>query len=106
MERFLKIPATVVLMVWVAVIGATFPAKVSAQVLYGSITGTVTDESGAVVPAAKVVVVNENTGLRREVTTDTVGIYTVVGNTCLGSFGQIRSAFGQRIVQLGAVLRF
>jgi hypothetical protein len=31
---------------------------------------------------------------------------TVVGNTCLGSFGQIRSAFGQRIVQLGAVLRF
>jgi hypothetical protein len=42
MERFLKIPATVVLIAWVAVIGATFPAKVSAQVLYGSITGTVT----------------------------------------------------------------
>jgi hypothetical protein len=78
MERFLKIPATVVLMAWVAVIGATFPAKVSAQVLYWSITGTVTGESGAVVPAAKVDVVNENTGLRREVTTDTVGIYRLL----------------------------
>lgn len=31
---------------------------------------------------------------------------SVVGNSCLGSFGQIRSAFGQRIVQLGAALRF
>jgi hypothetical protein len=31
---------------------------------------------------------------------------TVVGNNCLGAFGQIRSAFGQRIVQLGAVARF
>jgi hypothetical protein len=31
---------------------------------------------------------------------------TVVGNSCLGAFGQVRSAFGQRIVQLGAVARF
>jgi hypothetical protein len=29
---------------------------------------------------------------------------SVVGAACLGSFGQVRSAFGQRIVQLGAVL--
>ena len=31
---------------------------------------------------------------------------SVVGNACLGSFGQIRSAFGQRILQLGAMMRF
>ena len=31
---------------------------------------------------------------------------TVVGNACLGSFGQVNSAFGQRIVQLGAAVRF
>jgi hypothetical protein len=31
---------------------------------------------------------------------------TVVGAACLGSFGQIQSAFGQRILQLGAMLRF
>ena len=31
---------------------------------------------------------------------------SVVGAACLGSFGQVRSAFGQRIVQLGAMMRF
>jgi hypothetical protein len=31
---------------------------------------------------------------------------STVGNACLGSFGQIRSAFGQRILQLGAMFRF
>jgi hypothetical protein len=31
---------------------------------------------------------------------------TVVGAGCLGSFGQIRLAFGQRIIQLEALVRF
>ena len=60
------------------IISATTPATLSAQVLYGSVTGTVTDGTGAVVPAAKVVLVNDETGLRREVVTDQVGIYRVV----------------------------
>ncbi|MCL4854330.1 MAG: carboxypeptidase regulatory-like domain-containing protein, partial [Bryobacteraceae bacterium] len=49
----------------------------SAQVLYGSIVGTVTDQSGAVVPKAAVRVTNTSTGLTREVTTDTSGYYSI-----------------------------
>jgi hypothetical protein len=59
-------------------IAATVPAQLDAQVLYGSVTGTITDETGAVVPNARVVLVNEETGLRRELTTDALGIYRVV----------------------------
>jgi hypothetical protein len=57
---------------------AVIRPTLSAQVLYGSVTGTVADESGAVVPGAKVLLVNDETGLRREVVTDHVGIYRVV----------------------------
>ena len=48
-----------------------------AQVLYGSIIGTVTDQSGAVVPKASVVVLNNATGERREAGTDDSGRYSV-----------------------------
>ena len=37
----------------VALLAAVLPANLSAQVLYGSVTGTVSDETGAVVPGAK-----------------------------------------------------
>jgi hypothetical protein len=48
------------------------------QVLYGSITGTVTDPSGAIVPAAQVTVSNEATGFKRQTTTDAAGTYRVL----------------------------
>ena len=50
---------------------------VSAQVLYGSIVGTLTDQTGAVVPKATVTVANSNTGLSRQVTTDEAGYYSI-----------------------------
>jgi hypothetical protein len=46
-----------------------------AQVLYGSLTGTVTDASGAVVNGAKVQAINNGTGVTREIATDASGIY-------------------------------
>jgi hypothetical protein len=46
-----------------------------AQVLYGSLTGTVTDPSGAVVNGAKVRSVEVQTGVTQEATTDSSGIY-------------------------------
>src|ERR1700676_4010975 len=49
-----------------------------AQVLYGSVTGTVSDPSGAVVAGAQVTITNEGTGLKRQTTTDADGTYRVL----------------------------
>ncbi len=50
-------------------------APVSAQVLYGSIVGTVTDASAGAIPQAQVRVVNSGTGQQWELTTGTEGQY-------------------------------
>ena len=49
----------------------------SAQVLYGSIVGTVTDPTRAVVANATVTVKNTSTGLSRQVSADETGYYTI-----------------------------
>jgi Carboxypeptidase regulatory-like domain/TonB dependent receptor len=46
-----------------------------AQVLYGSLSGNVTDQSGAVLPGATVTVVGVQTGDKNTQTTDSAGIY-------------------------------
>src|SRR5438270_2685024 len=43
----------------------------------GSIVGTVTDPSGAVLPGAKITVIETGTGLSRTTTTDSQGYYVV-----------------------------
>ncbi len=48
-----------------------------AQVLYGSVTGTVTDQSGAGVPKAHAAVTNRATGVVREADADDTGHYTI-----------------------------
>ncbi len=58
-------------------VGAT-PARASAQVLYGSVVGTVTDPQGYRVPGANIVITNADNGLKRETTTNTQGEYTIV----------------------------
>src|SRR5215469_18687962 len=45
----------------------------------GSITGTVVDSSGAVMPKVTVGIVDTQTGLKREVATDGAGQYRVTG---------------------------
>jgi Carboxypeptidase regulatory-like domain len=45
------------------------------QVLYGSLTGTVTDASGAVVSGAGVTALEVRTGATQNATTDSSGIY-------------------------------
>ncbi|MCC7341990.1 MAG: TonB-dependent receptor [Bryobacterales bacterium] len=49
----------------------------SAQVLYGSIVGTVGDPTGAVIPGATVKVTNTGTGLSRETTSDAAGRFSM-----------------------------
>jgi len=50
----------------------------SAQTLYGSVVGNVTDGQGAAVPGANVTLVNTATNLRRETVTDAQGAYNFI----------------------------
>lgn len=56
-------------------LAAALPHPASAQVLYGSLTGNVTDQSGAAIPGAKVEVLNVNTNISKNTTTDDRGGY-------------------------------
>src|SRR3954462_1521206 len=49
-----------------------------AQVLYGSIVGTVEDPSGSVVPKATVTVINKQTAATREATADEAGRFSIL----------------------------
>jgi hypothetical protein len=48
-----------------------------AQTITGSVTGTVSDPSGAAIAGAKVVAVNVDTGVQTPTTTNTAGVYTI-----------------------------
>ncbi|HUS07403.1 MAG TPA: TonB-dependent receptor [Bryobacteraceae bacterium] len=76
--RYLSVTRLAVYCALLALLTGVLPENLSAQVLYGSVTGTITDETGAVVPGAKLALVNDQTGLRREVETDAAGIYRVL----------------------------
>jgi len=47
--------------------------EANAQVLYGSVSGTITDASSAVIPGATLTITNDQTTLRRETKTDAAG---------------------------------
>jgi Carboxypeptidase regulatory-like domain len=53
-------------------------SRSQAQVLYGSLVGTVTDQSGAVVPGAQITATEVQTGQTRQDTADSSGRYSVV----------------------------
>jgi hypothetical protein len=53
----------------------------SAQVLYGSVVGTVKDQTGAMIPGATVTITNAQTGQTRESISDATGI--TLFRTCL-----------------------
>ena len=63
---------------WIAAVllGSVRPAA-SAQRTTGTIRGTVTDTSGAIIPGAQVTVTNTATGFTRTATTNTSGLYVV-----------------------------
>jgi carboxypeptidase family protein len=49
-----------------------------AQILYGNVVGVVKDTSGAVMPGATVTILNKDTGLTRETTTNAEGAYSII----------------------------
>src|SRR5437867_4819527 len=69
-----------VMLSWLAIgiFMTVYPARpASGQVLYGSMVGTLTDQTGAMVPKATVTVTNTSTGLSRQTTTNEAGYYSV-----------------------------
>jgi hypothetical protein len=80
----------------VAVSASGYSARTAAaQVLYGSIVGTLTDQTGAVVPKATVTVTNTATGLSRQATTNADGYYSIP-NLQEGTYDLSISAAGFR----------
>jgi len=74
------------------------------QVLYGSLTGNITDASGSAVPNAKVEALNIGTGVAKSVTTDDRGAY-LMNDLLPGAYTITVSApsFTRRVVE-GAVI--
>lgn len=56
---------------------ATAPVAIHAQAYYGTITGTVTDVSGASIVGAKVVATSSSTGVQFSATTSSIGSYSI-----------------------------
>jgi hypothetical protein len=72
------LPATQALRMMIALFALLLSfSAASAQVLYGSLTGTVADKTGAVVPYLTVTVTNEGTGAVRTTKTNTLGSYAL-----------------------------
>ena len=74
-------PGTFKSLVWACAVTLCLPLFSSiqskAQTLYGSVVGTVTDNTGAAVPDAQVVITDTQTNDARTVVTDNGGVYTV-----------------------------
>ena len=89
-----------------------FSGTLSAQQVFGSIFGTVTDPSGAAVNGAKVTITDVNKGTKSDVTTNESGNYTK-GQLILGSYQITIEASGFQkavsdpiTVQVDAAARF
>jgi hypothetical protein len=81
-----------------------FGAVAWGQVSTGTISGIVTDSSGAVLPDAKVVVLNEDTGVSRTIEADSNGHYSAL-SLSLGNYRVTGSRDGfQTVVRTGIVL--
>ena len=82
-----------------AVLLAFFAAseRSNGQVLYGSVVGSIEDQSGAVVPGVSVALTNKETGLTREGTSDSQGGFNIV-NVLPGRYDVKATAPGFRTI--------
>ena len=93
-------------------LGLLGAAPAAAQLLYGGLVGSVIDAQGAVVPGARVTIVNTDTNFTRETTTDAQGAYSfaniqagpyVVKVALQGFREAVRSAVPVRVGQISRV---
>ncbi len=63
--------------IFATVLASFLSSGLFAQSTFGSINGTVTDPSGAIVPGAQVQVINEDTGFVRRTQTTSAGVFNV-----------------------------
>src|ERR1700731_2670942 len=68
---------TLTLIVAASILSLLGEIKGNAQILYGSIVGTVTDSSGSLVPDANVKAIQTETNETRTTTTNQSGVYTL-----------------------------
>src|SRR6202051_2801600 len=64
------------LILWAVGLCLMVSPSLQAQVAGGTLSGTITDASGAVVPSVEVEIKNSATGITKTVTTSTEGFYT------------------------------
>ncbi|MBL8174681.1 MAG: carboxypeptidase regulatory-like domain-containing protein, partial [Bryobacterales bacterium] len=84
---------------------ALFSAQVHAQAIFGSIQGTVSDETGAVVPNVRITARNVNTGVAVSVQTNDRGLY-FLGELRPGQYDVEAESTGfQKMFQRGLSLR-
>jgi len=83
--------------------GIVLSVPASAQVSGGSITGTVTDPTGAVVPGATVKIVNRGTGITQTLTTTSSGLFNKP-NLDPGNYDVIIEASGFGSVKTDALV--
>src|SRR5579862_3169151 len=60
-------------------LAALFAASAASQTQLATVSGTITDPSGAVVPGVSVTIVSQGTGLKRSALTDAAGEYRFAG---------------------------
>src|SRR5687767_5756083 len=78
-------------------LAGSFSNRLEAQVLYGSVLGSIQDQSGSVVPNVTVTITNRDTGLQLEVKTDETGNYTI-NNVLPGTYTVRTNVTGFRSV--------
>src|ERR1700720_3389064 len=105
LARLFSKRTSIVVSVFVIWIASLFAAQGYAQVVGATLSGTITDPSGAVVPNAQVSVRNTATGVTREVTADNDGFYLppnlLPGNYEVTVTSRGFSTAGQSNVELG-----
>src|SRR5213079_553861 len=76
MKRFREIFSAVLALCFLLVVTLSPSVPANAQVSGATLSGTITDASGAVIPGVMISIKNRATGVVRNVTADEAGLYT------------------------------